>query len=281
MGQVELALKSGRIVFPWRQVALWLKPTPLTVTPNADTAVELPLKVVAPLFIAQHKPSKAQKKLSLGENIPDVFSGGQPLRPTAAVTTDAYAPPAAPVAPAPRVAPAPAPAPAPRITPAPAPAPPPPAAPSFPAPKPIAPAAPAAPAPAPAKQPTTMGEVFGQPAKKDWAPHEIVQKASALKGMSGAIIATNDGLLVAGQVSGGVGPDTVAAFLPQIFGRLNTYGKELHVGELNSLTLEFQKVPWQVVKLGTLFFAAIGKAGESLPVSLLTVITNELAKQTR
>jgi hypothetical protein len=44
-----------------------------------------------------------------------------------------------------------------------------------------------------AKEPTTMGEVFGQPDKKDWPPNEVVQKTAALKGMSGALIATNDG----------------------------------------------------------------------------------------
>jgi predicted regulator of Ras-like GTPase activity (Roadblock/LC7/MglB family) len=126
-----------------------------------------------------------------------------------------------------------------------------------------------------------MGEVFGQPTKKDWSPNEIVQKTSALKGMSGAVMSTDDGLLIAGQLPAPMKPDTLAAFLPQMFARMTQYGKELQLGDLNSMTLEFNKVPWYIVKMGPLFFAAGGKVGEPLPTSMLKVIASEMGKQQR
>lgn len=265
--QIEAALKSGKITYPWKQLLSWTKPTPsATSTPNGDVMVDLPLSVMAPLFMAQHKPAKQQKKLAVGENIPDIFSGGQQVRSTPA--------------PAPAT-PAPAPAPTPVAAPVPVPAMPAPSLPKPPAPMPVSLPKPPAPAPAPAveKVPATIGEVFGQPAKKDWSPKEIVEATGALKGMAGAVIATNDGLLVAGFLPAPLKPETIGAFLPQIFGRMNQYGKELQVGDMNSLTVEFQKVPWHVVKIGPIFFAAVGKAGEPLPAAHLAVIVGELGKQ--
>ncbi|MFN7140767.1 MAG: hypothetical protein ACK4UN_15630, partial [Limisphaerales bacterium] len=76
MNRIEAGLKTGKLAFQWREIAEWLKPAPFTSQLNADTAVELPLKVVAPLFIAQHRPVKQQKKLAIDETIPDVFAGG-------------------------------------------------------------------------------------------------------------------------------------------------------------------------------------------------------------
>lgn len=99
--------------------------------------------------------------------------------------------------------------------------------------------------------------------------------------MAGALIATTDGLLVAGQMPAPHKADTIGAFLPQIFVRMNQYGKELQVGELNSLQVEFNKVPWFIVKLGHIYFGAVGKAGEAFPISQLKVIAAELGKPTK
>ena len=264
MSQLEVAMRSGKIVFPWRQLGAWLKPTPLGATANGETSVELPLKVIAPLFITQHRPVKQQKKVAVGENIPDIFSGG-----TAAA---AAAPTAAPKPVVPAISTPNAPIAAPSL----------PKLPSAPAVAPAPSAIPRPPAPAmagAAKEPGSIGEIFGDASKKSWSPNEIVQKTAALPGLSGALIATNDGLLVAGQVPSPFKAETTAAFLPQIFGRMNQYGKELMVGDLGSLTLEFNKVPWQIVKLGPIFFGVIGKSGEALPAASLKVISAELAKQ--
>jgi hypothetical protein len=87
--------------------------------------------------------------------------------------------------------------------------------------------------------------------------------------------------MVAGQMPAPYKADTIGAFLPQMFGRMTQYGKELQMGDANSLQIEFNKVPWYIVKLGHIYFGAVGKAGEAFPTSLLKVIASELEKPTR
>ncbi|MDB6028051.1 MAG: hypothetical protein JWM68_4274 [Verrucomicrobiales bacterium] len=260
MANVESGLKTGKIVFTWREVAAWLHPKPFTTSVTGDTLIELPLKVIAPAFIAQHKPAKSQRKLAVGENIPDIFSGGAPV-----------AKPVAPAAPVAAAAPAPAPVAAAPVVAAPSL----PKMPSAPVPVPVA-------APVDAKLPTTLGELFGDPGRKEWAPKDILAKASTLKGMAGGVISTHDGLMVAGELPAPLKADTVAAFLPQIFSRMNQYAKELQTGgDVSTMTIIFDKVPWQFSKLGKLYFAAMGRPGESLPTQQLTLICGELAKQNK
>src|SRR4029434_6596944 len=81
---------------------------------------------------------------------------------------------------------------------------------------PLAPAA-APPALATARAvPKEIGEIFGQPGRKNWTPSEMVQKTSELNGVAGSLIAMPDGLLVAGHLPPGLNAETIAAFLPQL-----------------------------------------------------------------
>jgi len=113
---VEPMMRKGKILFTWPQLRGWITPAlPASLGANRDTeSLELPLKVIIPLFMAARKPGAQQKSVAVDQNIPDVFSGKLPT-PAAA---PAPAPKAtAPAAAAPAPAPAPA-APAPAITPA-------------------------------------------------------------------------------------------------------------------------------------------------------------------
>lgn len=90
------ALKKGKISFPWKLLRTCLRPTPLNAaSANDETAIELPLAVVAPVFMAATKPAGPQKKIAIDEKIPDMFSGRGPATP----------PPPPPAAPAPAPAP--------------------------------------------------------------------------------------------------------------------------------------------------------------------------------
>lgn len=275
MERVEAGLKTGKLTFAWQEIAGWLKPNPFTSQLNADTNVDLPLKVVAPLFIAQHKPLKSQKKLAIDESIPDLFAGGKPGA-AAETVIEAPAPkpalPALPSVPAPTAAPTGAPIPK---------------APSLPAPGLPKPAMPGLPKPgaavvaAPVKEAETLSELFGQAEKMNWSPREIVQKANMLKGIAGSIVAMSDGLMVAGELPAPFKAETTAAFLPQIFGRMIQYAKELNLGDLSSMIVECDKAPLQITKAGQIYFAVIGKPGEPLPVSQIKMIATELAKQNK
>src|SRR5206468_12577035 len=136
-----------------------------------------PLSVIAPLFMARKRPVAPQRKYTLGEQIPDLFTSKGMMSSAQAQVADPATAPAAPSISMP--------------------------APIAPVSPPVALLAPAAPAvagvPAP-PPPEEIGEVFGQPGRKNWTPSEIVQRTSGLKGVAGALIAMQDGLLVAGHL---------------------------------------------------------------------------------
>jgi len=241
--KVGEGLRQGKVIYAWKHLRGLIKPTALTAaSPNDETALELPLKVLAPLFMATQRVSKPQKKITIDANIPDMF-GSQRAAPAAAE------PAPAPVStPAPEAAPTPAPMPAPAPVPA-----------------------VAKPSPAPVMAEKSVGTT----------PAEVVQKAVALPGVAGALVALQEGLPVAQQLPPGFKVDTLAAFLPQIFVRMNQYTKEMNLGDLDHLTFSAGNVPWQLYKVGNIYFAAVGRTGESLPTAQLTAIASELGKQTK
>jgi predicted regulator of Ras-like GTPase activity (Roadblock/LC7/MglB family) len=254
-GAVEGAIKQGRIAFPWKAIRSWIKPPVPQVPSLHDTAVlELPMKAITPLFMAELKSGRAQRKVAIDETIPNLFTGSQPLND------------------APAVAPLPAP---------------------------VAAATPVhAAAPVSQKSPDTNyfrkeeekpdhGTVFlrkdGTPGtdflKRYATPNEIVAKAASLPGVEGAIIALPDGLLVASRIPPTMNADTIAAFLPQIFGRVTQCTRELRLGDLNNLNFTVGNVPWKIYRVGAIYFAVFGRAGEPLPTNQLVGIAAELDRK--
>src|SRR5258708_40090859 len=109
------------------------------------------------------------------------------------------------------------------------------------------------------KRPPTPGTDF---LTRYATPNEVVSRAAALDGVAGALIALPDGLMVASHVSADLNGDTLAAFLPQIFGRVTQCTKELRMGELNNLHFTVGNVPWKIFRVNAIFFAAFGRPGE-------------------
>jgi predicted regulator of Ras-like GTPase activity (Roadblock/LC7/MglB family) len=244
---VEAGLKAGRLDFAWRELCGWLNPPskPAQISINGENRISLPLGLIAPLFLKSRGGAQARKRTNVAEDIPDLFNAaGKPL-----------APPPASAAPAP-VTPVAAPAPA--------------------APVPEVPAA-----AAPKKTPTNLSELFNEPAKKSWTPNEIVQRCTLLPNVSGALIALQDGLLVANNLPAELKSDTIAAFVPQIFGRLNQYSKELQMGDTKAVSFTVECGTFQVFNAGLIYFAAYGKLGALLPLAELQLIAAELGRHTK
>ncbi len=236
---VGQALKQGRIVFSWKMVRSWIKPgAPATDSPHDAVVVELPLKVVAPLFLAkQQQKTHPQQKVAIDEDIPNLFFG-------------------------------------------------------FPQPETGTPVAQATARPADTnfyvwdessdtvrvhesevKRGPSPGTKF---VAKYATPNEVVSRASALDGVNGALIALPDGLMVANRLPPEMNADTLAAFLPQIFGKVSQCTKELRMGELNNLNFTVGNVPWKIFRVNAIFFAAFGRAGEPLPTAQLAALAAEL-----
>jgi predicted regulator of Ras-like GTPase activity (Roadblock/LC7/MglB family) len=226
-GTLESALKTGKLVFPWREMRPWLRASG-TAAPSLpeDLMIELPLAVVAPKFIQQRVAAKPQKRVQVGDDIPDLFA------------QKAQAP-AGPIPAAPLAAPV--------------------------------------PAPSAGRPALDFGEIFAQPEKKSWTLAEVTQKCASLRGVAGAIIATSDGLLIAGTWPAGVKSESVAAFIPQMYSRTLQCAKELKLGEPGNFLLFIENVPFQIFKTGPNYFAVLGRAGENLPKAQLTALSARLA----
>jgi predicted regulator of Ras-like GTPase activity (Roadblock/LC7/MglB family) len=126
-----------------------------------------------------------------------------------------------------------------------------------------------------------IGEIFGQPGRKNWSPAELVERSSGLQGVVGAIITMPDGLLVASHLPPGLNGEAIAAFLPQMFTRMMQYCKELKFGDATRLTIVVDGVPLKIVKVGGVFFAALGRAEDPLPEAQLNVIAAHLTPQSK
>jgi predicted regulator of Ras-like GTPase activity (Roadblock/LC7/MglB family) len=248
-------VKAGRIEFVWRELCGWLNPPskPALVSINAENRITLPLGLVAPLFLKSRGAGQVRKRANIDQAIPDLFSSsGKPLAPQ----TAAVQPPAAAAAePAP-----PEPAPVAEAV--------------------AAPALQQAPA-TPKKAPTNLSELFNEPSKKSWTPNEIVQRTTQLPNVAGALIALQDGLLVATNMPPELKTETIAAFVPQIFGRLNQYSKELQMGDTKAVSFTVDCGTVQVYNAGIIYFAAYGKTGTFLPLAELQLIAGELGRHTK
>ena len=234
-------LKRGRVVLLWKQLRLLAQPSSAP-SPFDHLELELPLNVIAPLFLAAQKIlARPRAKASVSADIPDLFFGFPQSAPA----------PVAAVAP-------------------------------------------------PPKPPDTNYYVWGETGEAPLVdeaasrrspavqtdflsrlahPKEVVARAATLPGVAGAVVAMQDGLRVASQVPDELNADTLAAFLPQIFERVNQCTRELRMGALNNVNFTVGSVPWKIFRVNAVYFAAFGRAGESLPSAQLAQLAADLDRR--
>lgn len=260
---VEAGLKRGRVAFPWKIVRGWMRPALAVASVHDETELDLPLKVLAPMFFVEQKAAAnlKQQKVAVDESIPNLFFGFPQPEP---VVPD-FAPAVVPV--------------------------------EVQAARPIAAAGQVA-KPAETnyyvwndssdtafvdeaefkRKPASTGTDF---VNRYATPNEIVSRAAALDGVVGAVIALPDGLMVANKIPDDLNGDTLAAFLPQLFSKMSQCTKELRMGELNNLNFTVGNIPWKIFRVNAVFFAAFGRAGESLPTGQLAALAGELDRKNK
>jgi predicted regulator of Ras-like GTPase activity (Roadblock/LC7/MglB family) len=255
---IEPALKRGRVIFSWQHVRSWIRPVPPGVSVHDGTELELPLKVLAPLFVHKQPAVRLQTKAPLPpENVPNLFFGFPKPQPEAT--------PSIPPLPANGEA------------------------------TPFTPFVKSADAKMSESNYYVWGDDADKPRLDDTdykrpapatdfssrraMPKEVVERAMQLPGVAGAIIALPDGLKVAYELPPDLNADTVAAFLPQLFSRVSLCSKELRMGELNNLNFTIGNTPWKIFRVNAVYFAAFGRAGEPLPTVPLAELAAELDRK--
>jgi len=299
---VEPPLRRGRVIMSWQNIRSLMTPPQAGASSNDGMELELPLKIIVPLYLEAVPPIRPPMRMSVDRSIPNLFFGFPSAEMEAPVAAPVgEAPPAEPkpapkpIAPAPAAPAAVAPVPpASTVAPPVVPPPPRPAAPAPPAPRPVVPMQPSQAAdtnfflPADAGQAPPAEAAGAKPIVSDTeikrrlsTPKEIVERAMAIPGVAGAVIALPDGLKVAGQVPPELNSDMVAAFIPQIFDRVGQSTRELRMGALNNLKFTVGNVPWKIFRVNAVYFAAFGRAGERLPTADLAKLASELDRKTK
>jgi predicted regulator of Ras-like GTPase activity (Roadblock/LC7/MglB family) len=221
-----------------------------------DFDLVFPLKIVAPAFVAATGATKRREAAELDHSLPDFFG------PAAGKKAEPAPPAPAPVAAEPVIPPQ-----AKAVEPEPAPEP-----------SPLkftlvreepVPIAEVVPAAIPAAAPV----VHEAPVS---SPVELVKRTCALPGVAGAVVALEEGLVVAQKLPPGFSADTFAAFMPQIFGRLEKYTTEMQLGTASEITIHSEHGPCHIARSGKIYFGTLGRAGEPLPQSLAS-LTAQLA----
>ena len=240
---VEAGLKRGRVTMTWKQLRTLAKPSS-SPSPNDLLELDLPLKIITPMFFAAQKNLVgARVKTTVAAEIPDLFFGF----PQAASEPPTSAPPSVEkkngdsnffvradvggVAKAEENVFAPPPVPQTDFT------------------------------------------------HRHAPPKDVVARAVALPGVEGALVTLPDGLRVASEVPAEFNADTLAAFIPQMFERMNQSAKELRMGALNNVSFTVGNVPWRIIRVNSVYLAAFGRAGESLPAVQLAALAGELDRK--
>lgn len=224
MDRLETTLKTGRITFTWGELLQWLDGAPPCSSSLGDAMLELPLRVVAPLFLANRSATAPKQKVVVSDSVPNLFSrpGQKPLQPAPA-TTDSTG--------------------------------------------------------GNAGSSNVLGEVFGQPTKKEWTPQEVILQINALPGVLASAIAMSDGFLVTGEFPEPLKAERMAAFLPQMFGRMSHYAGEIQLTQPSALTLFTGQSQCAIYKAGTVFLAVLSKPNEVLPEAKLLRVAGELTNR--
>lgn len=249
---VSPGLQKGKVAFPWSQVRMWMRPgvnCPISIAD--DLELIFPLRIIAPAFVAATGATKKRVAAEIDHSLPDFFG------PTAGHNSklEQPAPAPAPVAAAPiEIAAPPTPEPTPESVAAEAP----PLTFTLVREDPAAvPLAAAEPAPVAAEEAPTVS-----------TPAEVVRNACSIPGVAGALVALEEGLVVAQNLPDGFSAETFAAFMPQIFGRLEKYTAEMQLGAATEITIQSEHGPCHIARRGKIYFGAVGRAGERLPDSL-------------
>ena len=238
---VEPGLKRGRVTMSWKQLRTLTKPSSAP-SPNDGLELDLSLKVVAPAFLAAQKNlALSNRKVSVSAEIPNLFFGfPQPAAEPVAV--------------------------------------------------------PMLPVPNRPESKAADTNFYGHATESETElrrnenpatdflsrqahPKEVVKRAVALAGVAGAVVALPDGLRVASEVPADLNADTLAAFLPQIFERVNQSTRDLRMGALNNVCFTVGEVPWKIFRVSSVYFAVFGRAGESLPTPQLAGLATELDRK--
>ncbi len=105
-----------------------------------------------------------------------------------------------------------------------------------------------------------------------YKPGILLGRVCALPGIQGALLASDDGLVLAARLNEGLDADTVAAFLPKLMAPALESAKALQIGEPESVVYVFAGATIIALRVDGLLLAAVGQSQEAMPIERLRAI---------
>lgn len=237
-------LQRGKAVFPWVEVRNWLgsKARPTLLAQEEKTELVFPMGTLVPAYMKVQQVGKSSKQLDTQEmdSIPDLFGGAAP----------------APVVPPPPVSPAFPPV-------------------SAPAPGNLNPESNFS-VPETVPAPPAFEKKVEESVRGELTPLQLIQEAVKFSEVIGAFLASSDGLLIHGELPEQMKQETFAAFIPQMYDRVSKYTRELRQGDLRTLSLTFGETGMVIMKTDDIYFAALSKSEDALPLADLAKLVASL-----
>ncbi len=108
------------------------------------------------------------------------------------------------------------------------------------------------------------------------SPQAAVDAAMSVDGVAGALCATSDGLLIAGQMPAGVSLRTMAALLPGVLTRIGQYTATVQLGVLDAVTLTIDGARLEARRVAGISFAVLGNPGALVDAESVTHIAGRM-----
>lgn len=106
-------------------------------------------------------------------------------------------------------------------------------------------------------EPRSLNRLLGAPLDRELTLPEVVRYASALRGVSGCVLAMSNGLFVTGQVPAEFDQTAMSVFAPQLFRKIGRYTKELKVGQVRRMTIFTDQQPLSIFQAGEVYLVIV------------------------
>lgn len=103
----------------------------------------------------------------------------------------------------------------------------------------------------------SLNKLLGIAEDRELTLQEIVRHTGKLPGLQGCMLATSDGLFLAGELPPHLDVEAISVFAPQLFKRVTRYTKELKVGEARRFTLFTDEQPVSIFGADDVFLVVI------------------------
>ncbi len=106
-------------------------------------------------------------------------------------------------------------------------------------------------------EPRSLNQLLGAPVDRELTLQEVVRYTAQLPGVTGCVVALNNGLFITGQLPPAFDQNAMSVFAPQLFRKIGRYTKELKVGTVKRMTIFTDEQPLSIFQAGEVYLVIV------------------------